>query len=77
MIFNVFAHKILLVDAVWAWQGFIYGGSWRILFMGNKQGFDSKGSFFTFEEQNNNFFMANRAILTPTPRRDFTLPLHH
>ena len=36
-----------------------------------------KGSFFAFQEHNNKFFMANKAILTPTTQRDFTLPLHH
>ena len=38
--FNTFAHEILLLDAVWSWQSFIYG-ELKDIFRENKRDFDS------------------------------------
>ena len=45
-IFNIFAHKIMSVDAVWRWQGFIYE-QLKNIFEEKKYGFDGKNCSLT------------------------------
>ena len=46
IMFNIFAHEILPVDAVWSWQSFIYE-ELKDIFEENKQGFDGKSLTLT------------------------------